>query len=270
MHAVFLVAATHLKCLQPNEKKHQVIALHNLCQLLPAFRNAISTVSENKDFTGEEAEALIACSMLLLQYSWDIDSHVWSDGGSLALYRGLGSITLSCLHKVSGGTFSAMIIWNPKFCIENCMLNAGAQNTALDGVFAHILTCTKISDILSENSSDVSDILERMSMILWALEQGPVLSKEFDLELVAARYLFTLPSWFSDGFLILVKIPDVRAHVVLLYYLAAITKLKCDRFWWMTKRAIFMFKEMSRMIGDKCFECTGRAQEIFACNHSSI
>jgi len=267
MHAVFLVAATHLKCLQPNEKKHQVIALQNLCQLLPNFRNAISTVSENEQYPVETAEALIACSMLLLQYSWDIDSQVWSDGSSLALYRGLTSITLSCLPRVSGGNFGTMLTWSPRLRIDKCMLYAGVQCTTLDGVFAHILTCTKISDIRPEDPSDLSDVLQRLSTILWALEQDPGKFREFDLELAAARYLFTLPCWFSDGFLLLIKIPDVRSQVVLLYYLAAISRLKSEKFWWMTKRGSHMFNEMSRIIGDKCVECTGHAQEIFSGGH---
>lgn len=114
MHAVFLVTATHLKCLQPNEKKHQVVALQNLSQLLPVFRNTISTISDNKEYSIETAEALIACSMLLLQYGWDIDSQVWSNGGSLGLYRGLVSITLSCMPRVRGGSFCEMLAWSPE------------------------------------------------------------------------------------------------------------------------------------------------------------
>jgi hypothetical protein len=266
MHAIFLVAATHLKYLQPNEKKHQVVALQNLSQLLPVFRNTISTISDNKEYSKETAEALIACSMLLLQYSWDIDSQVWSDGGSLGLYRGLVSITFSCMPRVRGGSFCGMLNWSPRLRIEKCMISAGAKCT-LDGVFAHILICNKISEIQPEDPSDLSDILQRLSMIFWALDPGPDEFGEVGLELAAARYLFTLPTWFSHGLMRLVRLSDGRAQVVSLYYFTAVTQLRSEKFWWMTKRAIYMFKEMSRIIGDKCVECTGRAQEIFSSKH---
>ncbi|KAE9366321.1 hypothetical protein N431DRAFT_352327 [Stipitochalara longipes BDJ] len=267
MHAVFLVTATHLKCLQPNEKKYQIIALQNLSQLLPVFRNAISSISDNTEYSTETAESLIACSMLLLQYSWDIDSQVWSDGGSLALYRGLVSITLSCLPKVVGRSFCGMLSWSPRLRIENCMTYAGAKFTPFDGVFAHILTCTKISDLQPENLGDLSDVLQRLSTIFWALDQDPSEFKEFDLELAVGRYLFTLPTVFSDGFIGLLKLQDIRAQIVMIYYLTAISKLKSERFWWMTKRAIYGCNQISRIIGDKCAECTGRAQEILSCKN---
>jgi hypothetical protein len=266
MHAVFLVTATHLKCLQPNEKKHQVVALQSFSQLLPVFRNAISTISDNEEYSIETAEALIACSMLLLQYGWDIDSQVWSNGGSLGLYRGLVSITISCMPRVRGGSFYGMLAWSPRLRIEKCMIYAGAKCT-FDGVFAHILTCTKISDIQPEDPSDLSDILQRLSTIFWALDSDPDEFREVGLELAAARYLFTLPTWLSDGFIHLSRLPDGRAQVVLLYYFTAITQLRSEKFWWMTKRAIYMFNEMSCIIGDKCVECTGRAQEIFSHKH---
>jgi sRNA-binding regulator protein Hfq len=266
MHAVFLVTATHLKCLQPNEKRHQVVALQNLSQLLPVFRHAISTISDNREYSTEKAEALIACSMLLLQYCWDIDSQLWSNGGSLGLYRGLVSITLSCMPRVRGGSFGGMLTWSPRLLIEKCMIYAGAKCT-LDGVFAHILTCAKISNIQPEDPSDLSDVLLRLSTIFWALDPDPDEFGEVSLELAAARYLFTLPTWFSDGFIHLIRVSDGRAQVVLLYYFTAITKLRSGKFWWMTKRAIYMFNEMSRIIGDKCIECTSRALEIFSYKH---
>jgi len=271
MHAVFLVTATHLKHLQPNEKRYQVIALQHLAQLLPVYRNTISTISDNETYPEETAEALIACSMLLLQYCWDIDSQVWSNGGSLVLYRGLVSITLSCLPKVCGGSFCGMLTWSPKLQIGECMFFADAKCTPVDGVFAHILNCTKISHTPLENPRNLSSLLDRLSTIFWALDQDPDGFKKYDLGLAAARYLFTLPMWFSDGFIDLVKLPDpdARAHVVMLYYLAAISKLKSDKFWWMTQRAIIMFHKLFSSIGAKCVECTGLAQEIF-CQDLSV
>jgi len=107
------------------------------------------------------------------------------------------------------------------------MISAGAK-CALEGVFAHILICTKISDIQSEGQSDLSDILQRLSTIFWALDPDPDDFGEVGLELAAARYLFRLPTVFSDSLTHLLRLQDGRAQVVLLYYFAAITQLRSE------------------------------------------
>lgn len=263
MHAIFLVAATHLQYLQPHESRHRVIALQNLSQVLPAFRTEIDTFSDSKTYPAETAEALVACSLLLLQYTWNFDSEVWNHDESLTgLYRGLTSITLSCMDRVISGCLSPFLAYSPRLHIEQCMRLAGVAHK-IDAVFLHILTCTKISDIQPENPSDFYDPIERINSILWALDAERNGFGGVDLELPAARYLFSLPNWLPDGFIALAKAKDGRAQAVLLYMFAAISRLGSERFWWMRKRALNVFEEISLILGNRCEMCTGRAKEIF-------
>lgn len=263
MHTIFLVTATHLQHLQPHETRHRIVALQNLSQALPGFRNAIDNLSGSREYPMEMAEALIACSLLLLQYSWNFDSEVWNRDESLTgLYRGLMAITLSCLDEVREGSLSSMLTYSPRLHIEQRMRIAGTAYK-VDGVLLHILSCTKISNIQPENPSDFLDPIERLNSILWALDPDGNGSANLDLELPAARYLFNLPNWLPDGFIRLVKMNDGRAQTLLLYMFAAITRLRSERFWWMRKRALYLFEEISLSLGNRCVECTSRAHEIF-------
>jgi len=262
MHAIFLVTATHLQYLQPHETRHRIVALQNLSQALPGFRNAIDKLSGSKEYSMEMAEALIACSLLLLQYSWNFDSEVWNRDGTLTgLYRGMMAITLSCLDEVREGSLSPMLRYSPRLHIEQRMRIAGTAYK-VDDVPLHILSCTKISNIQPENSSDFLNPIERLNSILWALGPDRSGSANLDLELPAARYLFNLPNWLPGGFIQLVTMNDGRAQTLLLYWFAAISRLRSERFWWMKKRALYLFDEVSLGLGNRCVECTSRAHEI--------
>jgi hypothetical protein len=260
MHAIFTIAATHLQHLQPNEKRYRIVALQNLSQVLPVFRNALDNISESNEYSAEMGEALIACSMLLLQYSWNSDSQFSQNGSSIGLYRGLNSIIESCIDRVKDGFLFQMLNYSPQLHIEQCMKSSGVVCN-IEGVFLHMLTCTTISDIQPENPSTFYDPIQRLSTILWALDSDR--NGELGLEFAAARYLFTLPDWLPDSFISLAKTNDGRARALLLYFFAAISKLRSERFWWMRKKSIYLFEEISSSLGDRCEECTGRAREIF-------
>lgn len=263
MHAIFLVSAAHLEHLQPDDRTHHIAALQNLSLVLPPFRKALSIISDDKECSVDLAEALISCSMLLMQFAWHLDAQVLNNNSGLsALYRGLMSVTLSCLPRVSGGTLFPMLYYSPRLHIERCMMVAGTKSS-VDEVFTHILACDKISDIQPEDPEFFSEPLQRLNTIYWALDSDGSGTGEAGLDLDAARYLFSLPNWLPNGFINKFRLHDGRAQVILLYFFAAVLKLKSERFWWMRKRALFIFGEVARILGDRCVECTGRAHDIF-------
>jgi hypothetical protein len=260
MHAIFLVSATHLQELQPSKTGDRVVALEHLSQVLPTFRSAIETIPHHEDCSMDTAEALIACALLLIQYSWTFESQTWSS--LLGLYRGLKDVTFALLSKIQGGWLSPILGCCPKLRIEHYM-------TITEETFhpkpdlTHCLTCTKISDIQPENPSDFSDPIQRLMEILWALDLDCSRPERHDLKLDAARYLFSVPGWLSDGFIRLIRLEDGRAQVFMLYYFAAISRLKSETFWWMRKRANYMFEAISLSLGNRCEECTRPGKEIF-------
>lgn len=263
MHAVFLVASTHLDHLQSNKVGHEK-AVH-LSQVLPPFREALSTLSTSKDYTIEKCKALVACSLLLLQYSWTFDSQVWSSS-VMGLYRGLKSVTHFSLddERFQGQDLYPMLQSSPRQHIEQCMQRIGVFSPPLSAL-SHCLTCDTISTRLPEDPEDLASPVRRLTTILWGLEVGCQLLQDeaSNLKLDAASYLFYLPCWFSDGFIRLLEEDDPRSNVIMLYYLAVISRLEDERFWWMKERAVFIYGVKLLQLENKCPECLGVAEDIF-------
>lgn len=196
--------------------------------------------------------------MLLLQYSWVVDSEGWNN--LLGLYRGLTSVVLKLFDTVERSRFSSMLKYSPRMRIE-CHLGSCTVPSD-EAIFAHCLTCTKISNTQNVHLDDFIDLSRRLMTILHALKLRRRDLETSDLILDIARYLFSLPNLLPDGFIGLLMIEDGRAQVMLLYYFAAVSRLPTERFWWMRERAVYMFEAISTNLGDTCMECTGRAREI--------
>src|SRR5271163_208158 len=150
MHAVLLVAASHLQHLQPSESGHRKVALEHLSHVLPSFRNALATLPVG---SGSSADALLACSMLILQYSWEFtlstvqDANPYAEGfGSLlGLYSGLRYIVFEIIDARSDSRFDSMLTYSPRLKIERHFEDSNLPSE-IEAFFGHCLTCTKISD----------------------------------------------------------------------------------------------------------------------------
>jgi hypothetical protein len=257
MHAVFLVTATHLQHLQPHENGYQILALESLSKTLPAFRNSIAATSGS---VGGPREALIACSMLLLQYSWTVNSKRW--GSVLGLYRGLTETVFEFWDVIEGSPLTKMLSYSPRVNIERHLLNADAP-ADLEAIFSHCLACTRISDQPNGNSSDFIQPSRRLVTILHALSLGRQNLEVSKRMLDVARCLFSWPSLLPMGFIDCIRIEDCRAQVVMLYYFTAVSRLPSEKFWWMKDRAVLMCKEISPRLEERCEKCTSWAKLIF-------
>jgi len=257
MHAVLLVASSHLQHLQPQEKEHQIVALEHLSQALPMFRGALAATYHDQS---RPTEAFIACSMLLLQYLWTFNSEWWQS--ILGLYRGLTHIVLDFGDLSERNPFSSMLIYSPRMRIEGYLKDKEVPSN-LEEVFSHCLSCTQISGLLNGNYRDYAEPSQRLVTIMCALRLGSRHLEESGLVHDVARYLFSWPNLLPDRFVSFLKIGDRRAQVILLYYFVAVSRLRCERFWWMRDRAVYMFEAISFSLGERCTDCTGRATEMF-------
>lgn len=264
MHAVFLVTVTHLQHLQPNETRYQLAALEHLSQALPMFRQ---TLAADSNFTGTHGEALIACAMLLLQYSWTYGSEGWSS--LVGLYRGMKTVVLEFLETLKKtedshftSMFTSMLSYSPRMRIERHFQNMRIPSD-IEDIFTHILSCTKISHAQPDDLKDFIEPSNRLKTILFALRLGQRDLEASGLELDVARYLFSWLNLLPSSYVSLIARRDERAQVLMLYYFAAVSRLRAERFWWMKERGSFMFEAILNNLGDKCTECTDRAQKIF-------
>jgi len=268
MHAVLLVTASHLQHLQPSETQHRRVVLEHLSQVLPSFRNALDTLPVGR---GDSADALLACSMLILQYSWefnlsaiqDASRHAEGFSSLLGLYSGLRYVIFEIIDARGGSRFDSMITYSPRLKIEQYFEGSNLPSE-IKVFFGHCLTCLKISDNKDGNLSDYVDAARHLIPILCALKLGHRCLEASGLILDVARYLFAWPNLLSDNFIHLVKINDERSQVVLLYYFAAAFNIRSERFWWMRQRSVYMCEAILLRLGDRCEECTGWARELIS------
>jgi hypothetical protein len=266
MHAVLLVTASHLQHLQPYETRHRKVALEHLSQVIPSFRNALATLTVNRRGS---ADALLACSMLLLQYSWEFTLSTTQNtnrdaegfGSLLGLYSGLRYIVFEILDARCGSRFDSMLTYSPRLKIERHFEDTTLPSE-IQACFDHCLTCTKISDKQDRNMSDCMDAANHLIPILCALMLGRPCLEASGLMLDVARYLFAWPNLLSDGFINLVKINDEGCQVILLYYFAAVSRLRSERFWWMQERSVYMCEAILLRLGNRCEECIRWAREL--------
>ena len=163
MHVVFLVTSIHLQHLQPYEPSHQLVALENLSLALPQFRETLASKSK---FEKSHGKALVVCSMLLLQYSWTYDSEGWR--GLETFYRGLTSVVLKFIessHVYEPDSFTGMLAYSPRLHIEGYFENTPIS-PRMGSIFAHVLTCTKISQSQPDDTNDIIEPSRRLMTIL--------------------------------------------------------------------------------------------------------
>ena len=122
-----------------------------------------------------------------------------------------------------------MIKYSPARRIE-AYLKSISVPTHIDGLFHHCLTCSKISDGCGLGSSDRADASRRLILILCAMRLGQHRLEISGILLDVARCLFTWTNLLSPGFKRLVKLEDGRSQIILLYYFAAVTRLRGDDF----------------------------------------
>jgi hypothetical protein len=260
MHAVFLVTAAHLQYLQPDNISHPEIVLEYFSQALSGFRIALDTLPGD---TAAFRDALRSSSMLLLQYSWAAsvpDDAGESDGWDalLGLYIGLRRLLLQLGKDES--RFNSSMIYSPRLSIEQYL---GGRPVPLDieYCFNHVVGCVKISDDLL-GLIDCASAAQRLTTIWSALKLGVPALESSHIFLDVARYLFTWPIFQSAGFLDLMNKDNGRCQAIMLYYFAGVIRFRSHRFWWMRRRAVFMFDSIFDRLKDKCELCTGMARTL--------
>jgi hypothetical protein len=268
MNAVFLMTASHLQYVQPYESRHSKVVLDQLSQVLPNFRAALGALPSNKLGYGD---ALMACSMLLLQYSWKYPSEVMQDiyaendgwDTMLGHYEGVRNIVMEFWDMERGGSrFTTFLIYSPRISIDRHLENTESPPD-IEACFEHCLSCTKISTDQGKSLDCCTEVSRRLIPIWRALRLCNGGLGAPNLLLDVARYLFTLPSTLPSGFVELTHGKDGRYQLILLYYFAAISRLPSERFWWMRGRAIHMFETILLRLKDKCEECTRMASKLF-------
>lgn len=243
MHAILLMAASHLKYLQPKEEQFHKAEGQHLSRTLAGFRTAL-TVPVSED----NADVLLSCSILLLHHAWtvpyssnqaseeynNIDIDIGADN-LLQLSVGLKYVALSMWevreqsifnHIISSKTIHRIKDWNAKL---PSMLDPPR-------FWTRHLTLTD-GDLVEGNYDGCSDALERLLPVLKCLGSAKCMTDHPDVVSDIGRYLCLWPVKSSDDFLRLAKANEPRCLLVLFSFYLCMSNLASKHFWWVRDRA---------------------------------
>jgi len=248
MHAMLVMAASHLRHFQPQEICHRQQELEHFAQVIPAFNAALSG-----PITEANSYALCACSLLILKYSWacpeladrETNNSIEIGFGSLLeLYSGMRRLALILLTIHDPYIYSVMF-YRP---IETIRRYSKATNvpSELEAFFTH---CARNGTALE------MDAARCLIPILSALKIGEVELEASGLMPDISRYLFFLPMLSSAEYVQLLRNDDEVSLIILLYYFALVRRLLSGKFWWMRERSAHLCEWLLARLGNKCERC---------------
>jgi len=238
--------------------------LEHFSQAISGFNAALSG-----SITEDNAYTLLACSILILQYSWACPELTGREannaidfgfGNLLGLYSGMRQLALVIL-AINDPYIYSFMFYRPIHEIMRYSENTNVP-LELEGFFTHCCQCPKWSGAEGGNFRTRMDAARRLIPILSALKLGHAELEASGLMLDVSRYLFALPFLSSDEFVQLLRNDDEPSLVILLYYYALVLRLLSGKFWWMRERSAHLCQWLLARLGNRCDKCIGWAREI--------
>jgi hypothetical protein len=268
MHAMLLMAASHLRHLHPEEPRYRMQELEHFSQAIPAFTAALSD-----SITADNAYPLLACSALILQYQWachDLTDHGpdnfldFGFGNLIGLYSGMRQLALASLPVTINDPFLyPFMFYRPIFNIKRYSENTNIP-LELESFFTHCCQCPKWSGVAERNFDIRMNSARSLIPVLSAVKLGSAELEVSGLMPDIARVLFILPLFTTSEFAQLVKDNDEAALLILLHYYALVLRLLSEKYWWMRDRSAHVCKSILIKLGNKCERCLGCVRELCA------
>jgi hypothetical protein len=261
---MLFTAALHLRHLQPQQICHRKEEMEHFSQFIPSFNAALSG-----PLTQDNAYALCACSLLILQYSWgcpeltdrELNNAMDGFGNLLGLYSGMRKLAQAFLATIHDPHFYSLGFYRPVEAIRRYSENTNIP-LELEIFFTHCCQCPKWSGTKDGNFNIRMDAARRLIPLLSALRLGQEALEASGLMPDIARYVFMLPVVSSEEYGQLLRNNDEASLVILLYYFALVRRLTSGKFWWMRERSARLCEWLLTRLGNKCERCTGWAAEI--------
>lgn len=267
---MLLIAASHLRFLQPLKQSHCNQELEHFSRIIPSFSAKLS-----EPMTTYNVHILGACSLLILQYSWASldtigqgvnDRSNWVFGDLPGLYSGMRQLGLLAL-SVCDPYLTAVVTYRP---IHRIMKYLEGSNLPLEleAFFTHCCQCPSWSRTDSGTFVHCMDAAQSLIPLISTLKIDRCSLETSGLIPDILRCLFIWPSMRPDEFRRLIEKEDEVSLVIVLYYYAAVLGLASGKFWWMRERAACTSRLILSRLGTRCQECTGWAAEICTKNYS--
>jgi len=129
-------------------------------------------------------------------------------------------------------------------------------------LYHHCMMCGLGTKRASGASPDNTHAIQKLLIVLRAIELSPQNIEESPVFHDIIRYLFTWPLQCTKGFMEHVESQEPVSMTALLYYYAAAASVSKGRVWWMQDRARGIYEVLRARLAGRCAECTGPAVEL--------
>lgn len=267
MSAVKLIAAAHINYHLPRNDPSRRPVLQHFGNALSGLRLALA-----EELTLQSLDDIISCSLLLMQYSWvymeisPLDSLNIADMfcDTVLLFNGLKSCVVAShgLFTYRDSAWSGVLGYSPRISLEEYNRIHKSRERPFFKRIHHHTFCGLGTHDPKCCSSDNVNAMQRLSIVLCAIE---IAGRDLEGAGIAGdvyRYLMTWPPFCTTGFLEQLRENNPTSLCILLYYFAAIVRVSNDRIWWMRDRALYMYTLLKQRLQGRCELCTGPAIEL--------
>ncbi|KAL1963133.1 hypothetical protein VTN77DRAFT_8676 [Rasamsonia byssochlamydoides] len=265
MHAVLLMAASHLHHLHPESAEYTHAEAYHLAHTLSGFRRALS-----RPFQEQNADVIVACAFILLHYAWAVpfsaelspDADGVIDIGTdnlLSFAAGLKSVIVTTrdVDRNSLRIFKELLRPNSIQRFKDWAASAGSSYD-FEGHFLHRPRIDPAS--LNHADSDREcfglscgsvDAVDRLIPVFYTID---AVSRGEDMAHLMSEvkaYLLMWPGKCTKEFEQAVRENRNEALVVLLCFYASTCWLMAKDVWWVQERSKFMCDAISKRLESK-------------------
>ncbi|KAF8854263.1 hypothetical protein BDZ45DRAFT_728926 [Acephala macrosclerotiorum] len=269
MSAVMLIAAAHINHYLPKDDHKRRPVLQKFVNALSGLRMALADEITIRNF-----DAIMGCSLILIQYRWSYIDLDLSHGIEIAdlfleninLFAGLKDCVMAVIRtQPPGEDFIAQTVWgkilehSPKERLEEYLFQHNQKRRDCHNDFHHCLFCGLGSHDRGGFSPDNINSLSQLIIVLHTIRIAAPDIEASGIAYDIYRYLFTWPPFCTDGFVKQLREHNAVSFLILFYYYGAIVSVYSEKIWWMRDRAFFMFKTLRGMLEGKCEQCIAPA-----------
>ena len=255
MHGILLIASAHLRYLHPDSKEYSDAETEHLASTIAGLRNALLD-----PITGENADIITSCSLLLLQHAWSV---TYSPGESAGVKTPV-DIGSDNMLPFSAGLKS--VLWSAwqvrEGSIYQNIINPNMVNNFKAWAIADSVSCA-VEEIFREKTGHswpefrdgeaacveldcgLVDAIDRLTPILRAADCKFRGLNMAHLSVEASQYLLLWPGKCDGTFRRAVQQNDEEALLILLSFYLCTTSIASSKFWWVRDRSKFMSQAIS-------------------------
>ncbi len=259
---MFLVTRAHMHNYPTTNKSNLMNDLQYVSNALSGLRSAL-----NSEMTVANFESIIACTILLVHYTWTCMEKDITGDIDLAMnynrtadhFHGLKDYMYIAQEVFKQSKCSLILVYSPRINLERYLMRSPSTVDKLEDIFLHCLSC----GLGSNGSVDACDVnfpaIKRLIIPLSVICISSPGVESTGLLPDLYRYLFTWPTsgrGSTKGFILKVGEGNWVSLTILLHYYAAILRVYTENIWWMRDGATIMFYQLRAKLSGRCSRCT--------------